>query len=347
MFGNAFYAFTAMAYIGLAAVNLYKPNATGERLMGWGFIIFAILAAYVLCSLLLTLNLAINGKLDWISASKASRNVIIGLGFLCLMNGIVFVTMVNADANGASTANWLGLLVIRYGAIWIPLLMLAPFAILLKPEWLHAFSPNLYKIPLMVACFIGFAFFALGREQLGGLFTDKQAVAEKKYQESMRLIDLSDDTGDLLYYLLYEYDIRVREAALTKLKAKPDLESELLDVLGHYQENGDYRWVIIYLEDNTVEHPERFVEPLNRIINRISEELKYRLQSFGNENDFLETLNVDGLCHVLDTQFKAYNADFRPNMMNVYSELEREPKPEFLAIRNKYKAVVKNWLDSN
>ncbi len=24
-----------------------------------------------------------------------------------------------------------------------------------------------------------------------------------------------------------------------------------------------------------------------------------------------------------------------------------KPKPEFLAIRNKYKAVLKNWLDSN
>lgn len=346
MFGNAFYAFTALAYIGLVAVNLYKPNATGERLVGWGFIIFAILAAYVLCSLLLTLNLAINGKLDWISASKASRNVIIGLGFLCLMNGIVFVTMVNADANGASTANWLGLLVIRYGAIWMPLLMLAPFAILLNPEWLHAISPNYYKIPLMVACFIGFAFFALGRQQLGGLFTDKKAVAAQKYQETMRLIEYSDDVADLLYYRL-DKDVHVREAALAKLKAKPDLESELLKVLDRYESDGDYRWVIIYLEDNKVEHPERFVEPLNRIVNRIAIEFQYRLQSFSDENGFLETLNVDGMCRVLDTQFKAYKADFRPNMMKLYSELEKEPKPDFLAIRNKYKAVVKNWLDSN
>ncbi len=346
MFGNAFYVFTALAYIGLAAINLYKPSATGERLVGWAFIIFAILAAYVLCSLLLTLNLATNGKLDWISASKATRNIIIGLGFLCLMNGIVFVTMVNTDTNGASTANWLGLLVIRYGAIWMPLLMLVPFAILLNPEWVHAFSPNYYKIPLMVACFIGFAFFALGREQLGVLFTDKQAVAEQKHQETMNLINYSDDVADLLYYR-FDKDVRVREAALAKLKAKPDLESDLLKVLDRYESDGDYRWVIVYLEGNKVEHPERFVEPLNRIINRISIELEYRLQSYSNENGFLETLNVDGMCRVLDTQFKAYHADFRPNMMKLYSELEKEPKPEFLVIRNKYKAVVKNWLDSN
>lgn len=346
MFGNAFYAITALAYFGLVAVNLHRPNATGERLMGWGFIVFGVLVAYVLCSLLLTLNLANNGQLDWISASKATRNVIIGLGFLCLMNGVVFVTMVNADTNGASTANWLGLLVIRYGAIWMPLLMLVPFAILLNTEWPHAFSPNYYKIPLMAACFIGFAFFAVGRRQLGGLFTDKQAVAAQKYQETMRLIEYSDDVADLLYYLFND-DVRLREAASAKLKAKPDLESDLLKVLDRYESDGDYRWVIIYLEGNKVEHTERFVEPLNRIIDRIALEFQYRLQSFSNENDFLGTLNVDGLCRVLDTQFKTYKADFRPNMMKLYSELEKEPKPDFLAIRNKYKAVVKNWLDSN
>lgn len=80
MSGNLFYAVTTLAYIGLAAVNLYKPNAAGERLVGWGFVLLGVLAAYVFCSLLL--NLANNGKLDWISASKASRNVLIGLGFL-------------------------------------------------------------------------------------------------------------------------------------------------------------------------------------------------------------------------------------------------------------------------
>lgn len=346
MFGNAFYVFTALAYIGLVAVNLHRPNATGERLMGWGFIVFGVLAAYVLCSLLLTLNLANSGKLDWISASKTTRNVIVGLGFLCLMNGVVFVTMVNTDTNGASTANWLGLLVIRYGAIWMPLLMLVPFAILLNPEWTHAFSLNYYKIPLMVGCFIGFAFYALGRRQLGALFTDKQAVAAQKHQETMDLIEYSDDVADLLYYR-FDKDVRVREAAFAKLKAKPDLESDLLKVLDRYESDGDYRWVIVYLEDNRVEHPERFVEPLNRIVNRISIELEYRLQSFNNENDFLESLNFDGLCRVLDTQFKAYKADFRPNMMMLQSVLEKEPKPEFLAIRDKYKAAVKNWLDAN
>lgn len=347
MFGNTFFALAVLAYLALTAVNLYKPNATGERLVGWGFIIFGVLAVYVICSLLLTLNLAYSGKLDWISASKATRNVIIGLGFLCLMNGVVFVTMVNTDTNGADTANWLGLLVIRYGAIWMPLLMLAPFAVLLNPEWETSLSPNYYKIPLAVACFIGFAFFALGRKQLGSLFTDKQAIAEKEYRESMERIGFTDDAASLLYYIVDSHDARVREAALTKLKAKPNLETELLDVLSRYEQNGDYRWVIVFLEHNKLEHPEKFVEPLNRIINRISEELKYRLQSFSDENAFLETLDVDGLCRVLDTQFKTRNADFRPNMELMYAALEQEPKPDFLAIRNKYKAAVRNWLDSN
>lgn len=79
----------------------------------------------------------------------------------------------------------------------------------------------------------------------------------------------------------------------------------------------------------------------------MAEELKYRLQSFGSEGGFLELLNVDGLCRVLDTRFKKYNADFRPNMLTMYAALEPEPKPDFLAIRNQYKEAVKGWLDSN
>ena len=347
MLGNTFYALTVLAYLGLAAVNLYRPSGTGERLVGWGFIVLGALAAYVLCSLLLTVNLAGNGKFDWVSASKATRKIVVGLGFLCLTYGIVFVTMVNTDHNGASTANWLGILMIRYGATWMPLLMLVPFAVLLNPEWSTAFSPNLYKIPLLLGCFIGFAFYALGRQQLGSLFLDKQAVAAEKIQESLSRVGYTDDAADLVYYLMDMHDPRVREAASAKLKAKKDLETELLAVLENYESNGNYRWVIVYLENNKVEHPERFVEPLNKIINRIAGEFKYRLQSFSDENGFLETLYVDKLCRALDTQFKAYHADFRPGMELLYSELEQEPKPELLAIRNKYKTVVKNWLDSN
>lgn len=347
MFGNIFFVLTAMAYLALSAVNLYKPNATGERLMGWGFIIFGVLIAYVICSLMLTLNLANNGKLDWISTTRSTRNLAIGLGFLSMMYGVVFVTMINTDTNGASTANWLGILMIGYGGIWMPLLMLAPFALLLKPDWQTSIPPNYYMIPLAAACLIGVAFFLLPRERLGAIFNDKQAIADKEYRETMEHVGFTDDTASLLYYLLDDKDARVREAALAKLKAKPNLETELIGVLEEYESNGDYRGVITYLESNKVEHPERFVEPLKKIIDRISEEFKYRLQSFGSENDFLETLNVGGLCHVLDTQFKAYKADFRPGMELMYAELEQEPKPDFLAIRNKYKAVVKNWLDSN
>ena len=86
---------------------------------------------------------------------------------------------------------------------------------------------------------------------------------------------------------------------------------------------------------------------MNKTISRVSEELKYRLQSFGSENDFLELLNVDGLCIILDTHFKEYKDDFVSNMLKIQTELEKEPKPDFMEIRNQYRVAVKNWLDSH
>jgi len=33
-------------------------------------------------------------------------------------------------------------------------------------------------------------------------------------------------------------------------------------------------------------------------------------------------------------------------MLKIQTELEKEPKPDFMEIRNQYRVAVKNWLDS-
>ena len=335
---------TSITYIALIAVNLYKPKGTGDQLVGWGFILFGVLAAYVVCSLMLTINIALNGKFDWISESNTLRNIIIGIGWLCLMAGVVYITMINADIKDDGTLNWLGMIIVQYGAIWVPLLMLVPYSILLNPEWSTTVSPNMYKIPLLMACLIGLAFKFFSYSQLGNLLSDEKAIINIKYEEEIKQIGFEDSTEGLLVYMFKGTDARLTQAALTKLKTKKNFESELLNILNDDQK--DYRRVIAYLENNKVEHPELFITPLNKTIVIITEQLKYKLHSFGSENDFLELLNVDGLCHVLDTQFKAYKEDFRPNMLLMQTELEKEPKPDFIEIRNKYKSSVENWLDA-
>jgi hypothetical protein len=342
---NTILGITSITYVALIAVNLYKPKGTGDQLVGWGFIIFAVLAAYVVCSFILTINIAIKGKFNWISESNILRNSIICIGWLCLMAGVIYCTMINSDWQTKGTANWLGLIMVHYGAIWIPLLMLLPYAILLNPEWYNTFSPNMYKMPLLAGCLIGLSFHFASYNQLYNLFKDKKAIDTLEYENAMAQIGFEDSTLGLLNYMFKGTDVRLTQAALTKLKSKENLEAELQNILNKCDENYDYLRVFAYLENNRVEQPQLFIVPLNKSISKVSEELKYRLQSFGSENDFLKLLNVDGLCRILEMQFKAYKADFLPNMLKVQVELEKEPKPNFIEIRNKYKTAVKNWLD--
>jgi hypothetical protein len=337
---------TIITYVALIGVNLYKPKGTGDQLVGWGFVLFGVLAAYVVSSLMLTINIALKGEFNWISEFNIFRNSIIFIGWTCLMAGVVYCTMINADWHSTATSNWLGLVMIHYGAIWIPLLMLVPYVILLNPDLHNTLSPNLFKLPLLVGCLIGLAFHFLSNSQLGNFFKDKEAVNTLQFENAMKQIGFEESVVDLLYYLHKGTDVRLTQAALTKLKSKENLESELLKILNQCDNNYDYLRVFAYLENNKVEQPELFIAPLNKTIYKVSEELKYRLQSFGSENDFLKLLNVDGLCRILEMQFKTCKADFIPNMLKVQAELEKEPKPDFIEFRNKYKAAVKNWLDT-
>lgn len=50
MSANPLFSLTLFIYIVLAIFNLQKVSASGERLVGWGMIAFAILAVFVVCS---------------------------------------------------------------------------------------------------------------------------------------------------------------------------------------------------------------------------------------------------------------------------------------------------------
>lgn len=345
MAGKLLLGLTIISYLALIGINLYKPKGTGDQLMGWGFIIMIVLAAYAICTLLLTINLTVTGKLDWITSSSGMKYLLIILGWLSLTAATLYPTMINADWQNMSNANWLGILFVRFGGIWIALLLLIPCIIMLIPEWQQTISPNLVKYLLLAGILIGLFFHFMSHERLGNLFKDQAVQDTLKYEKEMDLIRQDTSTIGLLYYTIKGTDPRLTQAALEKLKAKGNFESELQTMLNQCDENYDYLRVIAYLEKNMVNQPDSFVAPLNKTIYRVSEEVKYRLQSFGDEKPFLELLNVDGICHLLDNQFRPYREQFKTNMMKMQTELEAEPKPQFAEIRDRYKAAVQLWLD--
>ncbi|MBK8833267.1 MAG: hypothetical protein IPN60_20980, partial [Saprospiraceae bacterium] len=64
---------TTLAYIAMAFINLQKTPARGEYLMVSGFMMFGLIAVYVITSLLLTISVASRGGFDWLSPTPSTR----------------------------------------------------------------------------------------------------------------------------------------------------------------------------------------------------------------------------------------------------------------------------------
>lgn len=357
MFGNLLLGLTTIMYIVLAIFNLQKINATGERLVGWGLISFALIAAYVICSLFLTISVASKGGFNWISGSVSTRNLGVGILWLGMVAGVAFCSILSTEMQTDRTTGifrWLSFAV-YYGSIWLPLLMLIPYAILLNPAWRDALSPVLYKTPLMMACVLGILIVLAPKIVSSmGITVPQQSIADQQMENSTKSIQQETSIEILLNYANNE-DEKISKMAADKLKSLPAWEDELISILGKTGEYGhhDFRWVYVFLDNYKVDHPDRFIEPVNNTIPAITAEVgRVRQKSFLYTGDLL-VLNIDCVCRVLDEQFKDSSAVFRPNMLNLKEALDvpyaqdSTMSEDFATLLNTYKASVNTWLESN
>jgi hypothetical protein len=359
MFGNLLFGLTALTYIALTIFNLQKVNVAGERLVGWGMIAFALLAAYVMSSLILTINIATKGGFNWISNSVFLRNALVGILWLGMVAGVVLCLMLSTELHTDQSTGFVRLLSlpVYFGATWLPLLMLVPYAILLNSEWHEALSPNLYKIPLVMGWIAGLLIVMAPKivMTLGISIPQKETdKSEVYFKNATNTINGETSIKELLKFSLDE-DERVRLAAFTKIKAHNDWEGELIRIL---EKNGpygyyDFYWVYVFFFFFKIEHPERFIEPINNTIPAITTELQEVLKkSFRYEGD-LTFLNTGVVCRVLDKQFKDSSKVFRPNILKLQEALETsslqrpDDRQEFIEQLNTYQLAVKDWLDTH
>ena len=357
MFGNLLLGLTSLAYIGLAIFNLQKVNATGERLMGWGFISLGLIAIYVICSLFLTISVATKGGFNWLSTSTSTRNILVGILWLGMTIGVVYCAMLSTEMQNDRTTGIFRLLSrpVYFGNVWLPLLMLIPYAILLNPAWRDSLSPGLYKIPLVLACVLGFLIMMAPRIVNSlGITVPTTSRDELFMEEWTKALEQETSTEVLFNYTKNE-DERIRKMVVDKLRSLPAWEDELIGILGKTGEYGhhDFYWVYVFMADNKVDHPDRFIEPINNTIPAITAEVKRVLQKSFLYTGDLSVLNIDGVCRVLDEQFKDSSSVFRPNMMALQEALNTPPlqqtdiDPNFIEMLDKDKLAVSNWLASH
>ncbi|MBK7408102.1 MAG: hypothetical protein IPJ40_08580 [Saprospirales bacterium] len=274
-------------------------------------------------------------------------------------SGRFISTMIRPEWHSEPTTGLVRWLIdpLYFGGIWLPLLMLVPYAILLNPEWRDTLTPNLYKIPLVFAWVLGLLLvmapkIVVTMDRLSSI-KEKRDNPQSPSNNSMEIIDYEQSIEDLLYFLDREKDEPLRIELLAKIKAHKNWEAELERILRQKNPYVNYR-VYAFLDYNKIEHPERFTEPINNNIPILTSRIQETINDPNNYD--LEYLNIDVFCRVLDAQFKDSSAVFRPNILKLHEALETPPvernakidtKQAFVEMRNKYRLAVKNWLDSN
>ena len=355
MFSNLLFILTTIIYVALAIFVIQPINATGERLVGWGWIALVLTVAYVVSSLLLTISVTNGGAFNWISTSVTKRNTIVAILWFGLVAGVVICTIAKTEfPKGYQSSGFARFFTypFYFGAAWLPLLMLVPYAILLHPEWRDMVSPSFYKNPLVSGCAIGFLLLIAPKIiSATGLLDNYKG--EKDIQNSLLQIEHETSLTALLVHTGKEENEQVRTASLKKIKGYNNLEAALILILE--QENPWYFiWLYSFLADNKMEHPEHFIKPVNNSIPRLASIVYYEaLQNPWKGEGTYHLLNAEPLFNLLDKQFKDSSAVFKPNILQLQETMNTQPakrdgdKARFYEALNKYRLAVKNWADKN
>ncbi|MBK7812650.1 MAG: hypothetical protein IPI50_15735 [Saprospiraceae bacterium] len=317
MIGYFIFGLTVLVYIVLSLFILQPSPSGSDQNYGWASSAFVLIAAYAICSLLLTINITVNGGFNWISDATLKRNALVAILWLGMVVGVVFCTLKPEFHKFYQLTGFTRLLsqLISYGAIWLPLLMLIPYYIFLKPEWRDTLAPNFIKMLLIFASVAGILLPLTLKIVLKSY--KKFDEHELAYNKAMKNINSYSAVMSLLYYAGKSYDEKIRNAALTKIKANKNLEVELIDILEKDSPPYD---VFEFLDDYRVEDPERFIEPINHGLSRIIKDTHENIV-----NPYKGIYNLEVILRVLEGQFKNSAGNFKPQVLKLQEILETPP----------------------
>ena len=353
MLGYIFLVLTLLFYVGLVSINISQPRMSGDAGMGYGLALFALGIGFTICSLIVTISVANKGGFDWVFTAGAGRNLLIGIGWLSMAVATFAGAVFKWEWHEGEFPQFLRWLAKSNGQTWIPLLILVPYFFLLNADIRAGISPNVYKIPLIIG-------FVLTSIMGAGLLFGWLRTSAKQQTETIKHINERENKihDDHLKHIAEQkptdaivniisltgrfHDEDVRTAAVAKIKEKPDWEDKLVALLDnkHY-----YAEAYTFLDGNKVEHPEKFLEPLNRSILQVADKIHKLIHDADDLQEWhLEPYNIERLLRAIDEQFLNKGIDFRPAVMKLQEALNTTPPERFKDVRFSDISRVKDWL---
>ena len=352
MLGNILLILTAIVSVGFFSISA-SPMPGGDRGVGHALAFVVCGAGLLLSSGLLVWNLAANHRLDWLT----TNNWLIFLGWATIVFAIVMCANFKTGREPGTFPEFLRWLAVAKAHFGLVLLMLASAFWLINFQNAEGVAPNFVQKPMKTGLIVSIL------NSLGMLFgllrgSAKQAAARQEYyknqndeQHNKHLTWIAqqkptDPIVNILALTGRYHDTDVRDSAIAKVKSHPDWEAKMIELLSETEWDTE---VYTFIDGNTVDHPELFVEPIKISLRRVAGAIKKRIK---NANDLhpleFEHFSLERCLRAIDDQFsKVPGADFRSEVQAIRTALDTRKPEGFEKVKLSLTPVVDAWLKAH
>ncbi len=308
-----------------------SPMPSGDRGVGYSFMLLIFGGGFLVVSGLLTWNLAATHRLDWLPALGGFRGWLVFFGWLAFFATVLFGSMFKTEWHQGELPEFLRWLAMARVASWLPVLMLgSAFWLLNFGEGGEASPPMFVKVSMKIG-FVVCCVMAFGL--LLGMLGIRFGSSEKPPQPLDSILRLTAAVQDS----------EVRRQAIADLKSRGNWENELWYRLKSKEQHSD---VYFFLDGNRVPNPAIFVEPIKEDLRSMASEIRKRI-GLGEwmEGWYFESYHIEECLRAIDLQFSdVEGGDFREAVRELRAALGT-PQPEPSGnVQFAVTQVVDDWL---
>jgi hypothetical protein len=351
--GKISYVLAIAFYIGLLFLNYPKPNLGGDNAMGYGLGLVFFGIGFSLGSMGLFFYLSRLGVFGLLTQDVFWKN------FLPVILCITFVITVFFSAalkwdnipEAISFSPWLANM---NSLVWFPLLIFIPSFLVLFMGKEPSFAP------VRIFFIIGFLFslvFTVGllvdwliyqSKQQKEMISQIQSREQEQHEIFLQEIADLDSTQSILGILPLTgrfHDAEVREAAVSKIRSRPDWENEMISILvAEY----NYHYAYDFLDGNEVDHPALFTEPVRLSIEQMAADIRKTITDSNNLQEWsFDHFGIERLLRVIDGQLAGQRMNFYPAILEVRKALDTTPPERFKGVKFTVTPVLDKWLKKN
>ena len=340
---------------GLLWAAFVRFNASSSPAnLGYVWLAVFSLLGFVAASLVLTILVLVQGGFGWVGPGTGLRVPAVLLAWL----GVVVATGCCAwfkwdHRTNTSYPGFVDGLAEYGGQWWIPLLWLVACFLALDPGRASGLPVGVARLPFWLALGLG-TVYGVGlltgyvRGSVRASRVEAIRYADEAYRNHQRTLKFIEKQGkgcpllDLLVYTGRYHEEDVRQAALARIKARPDWEAQLLGLL---QNRKTAYQVYTFLDGNRLDHPERLAAPLNESIARLAETIRAYIEESNNLQRWtFDHYNIDRMLRAINEQFADLGVDFYPNVLKLQQALNTPPPARFKGVRFDARHAVASWL---